>query len=61
MGFPRADAGTVSGESRMVDGDGILISSIPRRCSTFTRVKSTSDSETSEIYETWKGKIRRSR
>lgn len=36
-GFPRAD-GIVSGEARIVDGDGILIFSIPGRGVTFTRV-----------------------
>ena len=30
-GFPRVDIGRGSGVSRMVEGDGILIVSIPRR------------------------------
>jgi hypothetical protein len=30
-GFPRVDTGRGSGESRIVEGDGILIVSIPRR------------------------------
>lgn len=34
-GFPRPDAGKGSGESRIVDGDGILIVSIPRRWRVF--------------------------
>jgi hypothetical protein len=30
-GFPRVDTGRGSGKSRIVEGDGILIVSIPRR------------------------------
>lgn len=62
--FPRAGAGTVSGESRIVDGDGILISSIPGRSSTFTGAQSRAKKrkrETSGMYEIREAKMSRAR